>query len=238
MTCAFVAGATGYTGRAVVEELARRDGRVVAHVRPDSSELASWKDRFGAFGAEVDTTPWQAEAMTRTFQALQPTHVFALLGTTRKRAQKEGQTSATLAYEKIDYGLTVMLLDALAAAGVSARFIYLSSLGVTPDTGNAYLSARARVEATLGQRALPYTIVRPSFITGPDRDDGRPMERAGAAVADALLALTPRRLRDRYRSITNQGLARALVRAGLADTPGNHIISSAEVQALARADAA
>jgi acetylornithine deacetylase/succinyl-diaminopimelate desuccinylase-like protein len=33
---------------------------VHAHVRPDSRELDAWRRRFGALGAEVDTTPMSA----------------------------------------------------------------------------------------------------------------------------------------------------------------------------------
>jgi hypothetical protein len=59
-------------------------------------------------------------------------------------------------------------------------------------------------------------IARPSFITGPDRDESRPAERLGAAVVDALAAparlFGGRRLADRYRSTTAAELAAALVR--------------------------
>ena len=41
---AFVAGATGYTGRAVVERLVADGFEAVAHVRPDSSRLASERE--------------------------------------------------------------------------------------------------------------------------------------------------------------------------------------------------
>ena len=58
MSTAFVAGATGYTGREVVRQLAGEGGRVIAHVRPDSGRRDDWQQRFTAMGAEVDFTPW------------------------------------------------------------------------------------------------------------------------------------------------------------------------------------
>jgi nucleoside-diphosphate-sugar epimerase len=85
MARAFVAGATGYTGRAVVAELIRRDVAVTAHVRPDSARLAEWRTRFESLGADVDTSAWRDADMTAALRAHRPTVVYALLGTTRRR---------------------------------------------------------------------------------------------------------------------------------------------------------
>lgn len=212
----FVAGATGYTGREVVRQAAADGRRVVAHVRPDSSRLETWRERCAAWGAEVDATPWELEAMTATLTRLAPTAVFSLLGTTASRSRREGRR-AIEGYEQIDYGLTVLLLRAAEACGAAPRFVYLSSTGVSDRTRNPYLQARARCERELRASALPWTIARPSFITGPDRDDGRALERVGAAAGDVLLgalgAFGATRTRDRYRSTSNTALAGALLRA-------------------------
>jgi nucleoside-diphosphate-sugar epimerase len=212
---AFVAGATGYTGREVVAALRERGVRTIAHVRPDSSRKGEFRDRFHALGAEVDTTPWEPDAITETFRRLRPTHVFALLGTTRSRARNEGM-SAQQAYARVDYGLTKWLMDAALAVGNSPRFVYLSAAGVDGESKNDYVAARARTEQSLRNSGLSYTIARPSFITGPDRDDERPLERIGSVVVDGMLALAGvlggRKLRDRYRSTTAAKLARGLVR--------------------------
>ena len=80
---AFVAGATGFVGRAVVAALRERGVEVIAHVRPGSAREADWRARFAELGAEVDTTAWEPAAMTATLAARAPTHVFFLIGTTR-----------------------------------------------------------------------------------------------------------------------------------------------------------
>jgi uncharacterized protein YbjT (DUF2867 family) len=219
VTVAFVAGATGYTGREVVRALASSQAvaKTVAHVRPDSTQLADWRKRFADMGAEVDATAWDEAALTETLTALAPTCVYALLGTTRHRAKGEGLAAAE-AYERIDYGLTAMLIRAATACGSTPRFVYLSSAGVSEGSSNPYMQARARAEADLRASGLPFTIARPSFITGPDRDDSRPMERVGAAFSDAALAVFgafgAKGIQARYRSTTNTVLARALVRLG------------------------
>jgi uncharacterized protein YbjT (DUF2867 family) len=168
-------------------------------------------------GAEVDTAAWEAEAMTATLRRAAPDRVFALLGTTGKRARGDGM-SRVEAYQRIDVGLTLLLLDAVRAAGLRPRFVYLSSVGTSNRSSSMYLKTRAQVEAALAQSGVPFTVARPSFITGAQRDDERPFERVGAAMAGGLLAMAgalgARRLQAKYRPTTNTGLAEALVRAG------------------------
>jgi uncharacterized protein YbjT (DUF2867 family) len=212
----FVAGATGFTGREVVRALVARGERAIAHVRPDSSRAEEWRERFASMGAEVDATAWEATAMAAALRRAAPDRVFALLGTTGKRSRGEGM-SRVEGYQRVDVGLTLLLLEAVRAADLRPRFVYLSSVGTSDRSSSAYLKTRAEVEAALRASGVRFTIARPSFITGELRDDGRPLERVGAAFAGGVLAvagaLGARRLRAKYRPTTNVGLAQALVRA-------------------------
>src|SRR5690606_27996331 len=115
---AFVAGATGYTGQALVRELRARGIHTVAHVRPDSTALPQWRGEFEPLGAVVDTTAWTAPAMTAALRRHQPQAVFALLGTTRARMRKSDGADS---YETVDYGLTSLLLHAMLDAAPAAR---------------------------------------------------------------------------------------------------------------------
>jgi len=218
MTRAFVAGATGYTGREVVRELCRQGVETVAHVRPDSSRLDRWREEFSQVGAAVDATPWESESMAATLGRLQPDLVFALLGTTRARGRRANREPGQRdSYESVDYGLTRLLLDAVATVAPQVRFLYLSSIGVREGTRNPYLAVRARLEAELRQSGLSYVIARPGLITGPDREESRPAERMASVVLDGALALAGmlggKSLQRRYASMNAATLARALVRA-------------------------
>lgn len=220
----FVAGATGYVGTAVVRRLVARGDAAVAHVRPDSSRRAEWEARFRALGATPDATPWDEDALAATLARVRPDAVFACLGTTRKRgaeAARRGGPADAESYEAVDYGLTMRLHRAAARAaaetGHAPRFVYLSAVGVGPSARGAYLQVRWRAEREIAAGALPWTVARPSFITGPDRPESRPAERLGAVAVDALVA--PLRLlgatratADRWRSTTADELAAALVR--------------------------
>lgn len=226
---AFVAGATGYVGRSVVAELAARGVRTVAHVRPDSGKLVSWRARFEAQGATVNTTPWEADAMRATLQSLAPTMVFALLGTTRSRAkasEKSGDGASD--YEAVDYGLTAMLLRAAEAVPTRPVFIYLSAAGVTDTARNQYLAVRARIERELRGSGLSYVIARPAFVTGPDRDEFRLVERVVARLGDAALAVVAKfggkSLQAEWASVTGPQLARSLVRLALEPSAHGQVV--------------
>ena len=220
MAKVFIAGATGYTGRALVEVALARGHHVVAHIRPGSrSQLAA---HFSKLGATVDRTPWEPAALQAALASLSPELVFGLLGTTKSKARaavKAGESAAANSYDAVDRGLTLMLLEAAERAAPQARFVYLSSMGVSERAPGAYMAARWAVESRLRDCALAWTVARPSFITGPDRDESRYGERIGAAVSDsALKTLAAIGLRGpyaRYGSMNGGQLAESLLGASL-----------------------
>lgn len=222
---AFVAGATGYVGREVVRELRKREIITVAHVRPDSSRLSEWKKRFTSLGAKVDTTSWDEKAMARRFSQIKPSHIFCLIGTIRSRMKKE-----KVSYDSIDHGLTALLVKAVQRAKISPRFVYVSAAGVKEGSRSPYYKARWKAEEAIKESGLPYTIARPSFITGPTRDDRRLGEEVGSQLIDVALTaaglLGAKKLKERYKSTTNKTLAKTLVRLSLDEKEKNKIVES------------
>ncbi|MCB9729420.1 MAG: NAD(P)H-binding protein [Deltaproteobacteria bacterium] len=227
---AFVGGATGYTGQAVVERLRALGVETVAHVRPDSRDLAGWRARFEGMGAQVDTTPWDEDAMVARLAELRPTLVFALLGTTQRRMRRDKASGADSSYAKVDLGMTLMLLRGAEATSPAPRFVYLSALGVKPSAPGTYYHARWEVEQALRASSVPWTIARPSFITGSDRGERRPLEQGGAVVAAGVLglagALGARRFRDRWGPIDAATLAEGLVGAALDPAAEGAVLTS------------
>ncbi len=235
MRTAFIAGATGYTGRHITERLAREGVRTVAHVRPDSAALGAWTARFSAAGAEVDATPWTEDDMARTMARLRPDFIFALLGTTRARAARDLRATGKAAgYEAVDYGLTAMLLHAAQAADIHPRFVYLSSIGARETSRNPYLAVRGRFERELAESGLPYLIVQPSFISGSDRDERRLLERSASIVTDALLSvialLGARALFARWATLSGDALAAGMVRLALRSPNERMVADSADIR--------
>ncbi len=219
MHTVFIAGATGYTGRHVVAACAARGLNTIAHIRPGSSSGPRWRGTFEEQGAVVDESAWTPEAMQDAMARHQPELVFSLLGITAKRGKQEGSS-----YQSVDYGLTVLLLEAAATLKSPPVFVYLSSAGAGGPSMGAYMKARVMSEAAIRASEIPHLIARPSFITGEDRDESRPGERVAAVLADGLLGgLAKVGLggpRKAWGSLTGTQLGEALVRLALAERRG------------------
>jgi uncharacterized protein YbjT (DUF2867 family) len=114
--------------------------------------------------------------------------------------------------------------------------VYLSVFGARVDAPR-YYAARWRAEEALRASGLAWTIVRPAFITGEDRPERRPLERALAALVDGGLvvagALGARGLRARHRSLDATTLARGLLAAALDPAAAGAVLGPAEIRALA-----
>src|SRR5438309_12012501 len=161
---AFVFGATGFVGREVVRQLCVRGGKVIAHVRPDSKQLDTWRARFTELGAAMDTTPWDVAALAARLTTVQPTWIYILIGTTRSKAKADAIEGNI--YERVDFGLTKIAVDAAIAAHVAPRIVYLSSVGADPNARSVYLKWRGKTEQVVTASGLPWVMARPSIITG------------------------------------------------------------------------
>ena len=210
-----VVGATGYVGRNIVVAGLRAGHEVIAHVRPESPTGDRAAAELVSAGARVVRTAWTAEAWYRYLEAHPPGRIFLTLGTTASRARQARKAAAPDASQAaVDLGLTMLAVGAAKTATPETGLVYLSALGASA-TGNAYLRVRATVEAALLSGPNPFTVVRPSVITGPDRAEARPAERVGAAFGDALAALLrvigKRRRAATLASIPGPDLARIFV---------------------------
>jgi len=235
--CFFIAGATGYTGREIARLAATQSIETLAHVRPNSPRRVHWTEQFEHWGATATTVAWEPTALEETFRATPPSHIFATLGTTKARTKREQKSGNIITgYEGVDYGLTKMAYEAATTLDHPPIFIYLSSLGVDAPKRNAYLDARYRIEQQIHQGPLPYIIFRPAFITGPNRDEFRLIERAGAVVSDALFTglagLGVKSPKTKWGSINNTNLAKAMLKAALDPGALNTTISSHQIQAI------
>ena len=190
---------------------------MLAHIRPDSPSLATWRTRFAAMGpsVSVDSTPLETAALGACLLALAPTALVLVHGTTRARMKALGHDSAQASYEAVDFGLTYTFCQAAKASGLPIRLVYLSAIGADPQAANPYLRARGKAEDALKNSGLPYAILRPAIISGPDRAEKRCGERLGAQLFDGLLNTAARlglsTLKQNYASIDAPTLAPLLI---------------------------
>jgi uncharacterized protein YbjT (DUF2867 family) len=209
-------GASGAVGQAVLAQaLARNDvATITALTRkplanaPNSKQLRNLVIDFAQLDADDESAP---EA-TADFWACDA--VICTLGTTIKIAGSQA------AFAAVDRDLPIKV-GRLAKAAGATRYALNSSLGASLK-GNFYLRTKAQAEQgiiDLGFKST--TLVRPSLIDAP-REQGRPAERLGIIAARSLRALIP----ARYRVVTPEQIARALLDGALTGAPGVSVVES------------
>lgn len=197
---AILAGATGLVGRECLRRLLGHYDSVTALVRrplkqtnPKLIERQIDFDRIG------------------TIEIPPGAHVYCALGTTIKAAGSED------AFRRVDFDYPRMLAERAAAAG-QARFMLVSSVGASPQSGTFYLRVKGELEdAVRAMRVQEVHIFRPSVLLG-DRAEKRPGEAVGIGVARALSFLMLGPLR-KYHPIPAATVAAAMVAAANATTP-------------------
>ena len=202
-------GATGAVGRQVLAS-ALADSRIEQVVAPTRRALPPHAKLNNPV---VDFTHLPAGASWWQVDA-----VICTLGTTIKTA------GSRAAFASVDRDLPIAVAQRAREAGAT-RLALTSSLGAHPR-GNFYLRTKAEAEAGIRSLAYPsYTIVRPSLIDAV-RDESRRGERIGLVVARALRPLLPRR----YRAVTPDRIAHALLAGVLSDQIGERIVESEQLQ--------
>ena len=154
-----VAGATGFLGSSFVRELAARGHRVVALGR-DEDRI---RRRFQGLVVEArsgDVT--RPDSLRNAFQDV---------GIVVQCVQFSGfpveDPSRGLTFMKVDGRGTRNLVEGARAANVQ-RFVYLSGVGADPSSDRTWYRAKALAEESVRDSGLEYTIIRPSWVYGPE----------------------------------------------------------------------
>lgn len=206
-----VAGATGRTGRQIIEQL-RRDPRFA--VRPIARDVAAARSEFGEDYAWVEADVTRPETLGRALAGA--SFVLCAIGAT----ERSGPNSP----EFVDFGGVQHLTDAARAAGVQ-QLVLASSMGVGSGGGmlgmflnllsGDALKWKARGEAHLRASGVPYTIVRPGGLVDEpggqagldlqqgDEGSGRITRADVAAVMIAALD-RPEALRKTFEVVSNK----------------------------------
>ena len=204
---AWITGATGLVGRALVSELCRRStsGNVTALVRRvEGRKEPRFEERVVAFDRlELELTGFSA------------THAFCCLGTTMAKAGSEE------AFRRVDYDYPLAFGRAACAAGVR-KFLVVTAIGADPKSSIFYNRVKGEVERALADLGLPELhVFRPSLLLG-ERNERRPAERLAMALAKPAGALLLGRL-AKYRPIDATRVARAMVNVALDERPAEAV---------------
>ena len=206
MTTLMILGASGYVGGLVLR-LALEDPRISVVIAPTRRPIASHprlQNPVVDFDSlDIGAPYWQVDA------------VISALGTTTR------ETPSPAEYERIEVGYPVAVGKLVRRHGAKA-FIYISSLGASPTSRSSYLRMKATTEQRLAELGFPSTtFVRPAGIVGP-RQPARPLERVTLGLIQVIGPMLPRR----WRVVTGEQVAKALLVEALAATPGVRTIES------------
>jgi uncharacterized protein YbjT (DUF2867 family) len=117
----------------------------------------------------------------------------------------------------VDHDYPLAFGRAAKAAG-AGKLLVVTAMGANSKSGIFYNRVKGEVEAHLAELGVAELhVLRPSLLLG-ERDERRPAEALGMALAKPLSALMFGPL-ARYRPIEGSSVARALLALGLDDTP-------------------
>lgn len=156
---AVVFGGSGFIGRNVVRELAKRDWRVRVAVR--RPHLAQFLRPMGVVGqiqlkqANVRYRPSVAEAVEGADAVV---NLVGLLH--QEGAQK---------FDTVQAGGAAAIADCARAAGVE-HFVHVSAIGADEESDSAYARTKGEAERAVREAVPTATILRPSIVFGPEDD--------------------------------------------------------------------
>lgn len=150
--------------------------------------------------------------------------VYCTLGTTIRRA------GSAAAFRRVDHDYVVALARRAAALGAS-QFVLVSAVGADPRSAVFYSRVKGDTERDVA--ALPFRavhILRPALLVG-ERSEHRPLEHLGIGMFTLLAPLLVGPAR-KYRPITAEAVARAMIAATRRGGEGTHIYQARELDAL------
>ncbi len=154
-----VAGGTGFVGGEIARELHRRGEHVRVLSHRGEEARGSLPDVIDVREADAAVRDGRLESALEGTDAL----VIALaFHNSPIEAPRRGRT-----FQNVDAAGTERLVDAARAAGVR-HLVYMSGAGARPHADRQWFRAKWRAEEAVRTSGLAWTIIRPTWVYGPD----------------------------------------------------------------------
>jgi uncharacterized protein YbjT (DUF2867 family) len=217
---AWIFGATGLVGHALVGELC---------ARPEATSVTAFVRRLeGRTEPRFEERVVAFDRLDLELAGRTATHVFCCLGTTMAKAGSER------AFRQVDFDYPLTIARAALAAGAK-KFLVVTAVGADPESRIFYNRVKGELERALEALGLPELhVFRSSLILG-DRAERRIGERLAMVAARPVGALLVGRLK-KYRPIPAMDIARAMVEVALSREPAKpvNVYEFEKLEALAR----
>lgn len=213
MKKAIIIGATGLTGKALLNQLLQDDyfGQVILFVRNNINlshpKLIQHSVDFNQIDSYKDLIKGDV--------------VFCCMGTTIKTAGSQE------AFKKVDYTYSTEFAKISKQNNIST-FCLQSSLGADSKSNNFYLKVKGETEDYIRQlNFVSFASFRPSMLLG-NRTEFRLGEKVGKIVMQALSFAFVGKLK-RYKAIHVNQVASAMIKHSKSDKTGNVTIENEEM---------
>ncbi len=213
MKTALVIGATGLTGKHIVNLLLESDNY--------QSVVIFSRRALGIDNPKLLTHIVDFDRMSDWSDLIKGDDIFSAMGTTIKQAGSKE------AFYKVDYTYPANFIE-IAANNGAARLFLISAPGVSTKSPVFYNRVKAQLEEYINTLNLEMKVYfRPSVIYG-DREESRFAEKLG----EHLLSFSSRWIpgMKKFKPISGKELARAIVKCAIADlSSGEHIFEWSEI---------
>jgi NADH dehydrogenase len=153
-----VAGGTGFVGGGIAAELHRRGHRVIALSKRGEAARGPLPDDVEI--RQVDVT--RPDGLPTALADVDALVIALAFRNSPMEAPRRGRTFAA-----VDGQGTRNLVAAAVQAGVG-RLVYISGAGAAPDAARHWFRVKWAAETAVRESGLPYTIIRPTWIYGPN----------------------------------------------------------------------
>ena len=219
MKTALVFGATGLTGKYLLNELLGRKeyDKVRVFVRK----------RLKLSHPALEIIHFETEQLDEIKAMIKGDDLYCCVGTTIKKAGSQKK------FREVDYELPVKLAQ-IAVENKIACMAVISSLGADMHKHNFYLRTKGEMEEKILTMHIGRVVLaRPSMLLGP-REESRPAERIGQVAVHLLKPLLRGKL-EKYQGIHVEVLARAMVNLVNAPVLTKQVFESDELQKWGKA---
>ena len=145
--------------------------------------------------------------------------VFLSIGTTMSKVKGDIDR-----YERIDFGITKDVADSCKELGVD-KLILVSSSGADLNSKSFYLKLKGKIEKYVSDINLKsVSILRPSLLLGK-RNEKRFVEKIAQMILPKISFLMP----SKYRPISAEKVAKAMIQLSKTDSEGVKIFNYAEI---------